>query len=161
MPKLTRNRKSGVRTQHQLARQKRAFDLKISLDRRWTHEQIAKELHVDADTITADLRYESERRRPKDEAERIQERMEHIAQIDEVIAQSFHDRGSQGTGAYGALTKALEMKAKVLGLEAPQRVEIDDRRRVVFQIAPRVVSIDVQDTVVEALASPIDEEPSE
>lgn len=111
-----------VRTPQQLERQEKVFELSVLSGN--THRQIAVILHIDKMTVASDIRAESERRAGEIAERRETEQAQHVARLDDFYQQSMALRAAAGTGALGAAGKALEMRAKILGLDAPTRVEI-------------------------------------
>ena len=110
------------RTPKQLERQERCFEMHIVEGK--TCRQIGAELHIDADTAARDINAESLRRASEIAARREVEQAQHIARIDDLYRKSIALSSAAGTGALGAAGKALEMRAKILGLDAPTKIDV-------------------------------------
>jgi DNA-binding CsgD family transcriptional regulator len=110
------------RTAPQLSRQEQVFKLRV-IDR-MTVRQVAEKLNISLETVLADERAELERRAEEIEERREVETAAHLALVDDLYRQAMSRKGTPGTGALGAAAKALEMRAKLLGLDAPTRVEV-------------------------------------
>ncbi len=110
------------RTPQQLQRQERVFERSV-IDGK-TVRFIAKEMGIAQDTVIEDIRQESQRRADELAANRETEQARHLSKIEDLYRRSLQLATTPGTGAMGAASKALEMRAKILGLDAPTRVEV-------------------------------------
>ncbi len=117
----TRGNGKGRRTAPQLDRQERVFQMRV-IDR-LTVRQVAAKLGISTETVLKDERAELERRAAEIEERREVEKAAHLALIDDLYKQSMLRKGTPGTGALGAAAKAIEMRAKILGLDAPTKIE--------------------------------------
>jgi hypothetical protein len=106
-----------------------------------TVRQVAAKLKISQDTVIADEKAELERRADEIEGRRDVELAAHLSLVDDLYLESMKRKGTPGTGALGAAAKALEMRSKLLGLDAPTKVEIGIQQ------------------LVDALAIPDDESP--
>jgi len=111
----------SARTPMQIERQERVFKLSV-LERR-TVRQIAAIEKIDPKTVLSDLKQEAARRAEERAATREQDIEIHLALIDDLREQALAAKGIPGTGAFGAASKAIEMRGKILGLEAPLKVD--------------------------------------
>lgn len=110
------------RTAQQLSRQEQVFKLRVL--ERMTVRQVAAKLKIAPETVTKDERAELELRASEIEDRRATEKAAHLAIIDDLYLQSMKRKGTPGTGALGAAAKAVEMRAKILGLDAPTKVDV-------------------------------------
>lgn len=109
------------RTAIQLERQEKVFALRV-IERK-TVREVAAELSISQETVISDERCELERRSAEIEERRETEKAAHLALIDNLYRESMASKGLPGTGALGAAAKAIEMRAKILGLDAPTKID--------------------------------------
>lgn len=112
----------GPRTPQQLERQERVFTLNVLEGK--TIRQIAAIEKIDTKTVLKDIRAEAARRAEERSATREHDLEVHLAKLDDLALKALQDRLMPGTGAYGAVAKALEMRAKLLGLDAPTKIDV-------------------------------------
>lgn len=110
------------RSAAQLDRQERAFALSV-LDGK-TYRVIAGLLGCDKDTVTRDIRAELTRRADEIADRRELEQAQHLALIEDLYQKAMAASSTPGTGAFSSAGKALEMRAKLLGLDAPARPDV-------------------------------------
>jgi|SRR5579862_6183901 len=108
------------RTPAQLERQARIFELHISGK---TFREIKAELGITFDTIVSDIRHESalraeERANVRDEDQAVQ-----LARLDSLYSDASKRFDVPGTAALATAGKVLEMRAKLLGLDAPLKID--------------------------------------
>jgi hypothetical protein len=116
------NNGKRTRTPIQLERQLKVFNLHIEGK---THREIMKILGIaDTGTIVNDIRQEAELRAAERSEMREADQAAHLARIDELIASCRNRFDKQGTSALPTAAKALEMRAKILGLDAPLKVDM-------------------------------------
>ena len=95
-----------ARTPKQLERQEQVF--RLSVLEGLTHREIAAKLKIDKKTVARDI-----------EAEKAM----HLARLDDLYKRSLNLAGLAGVGGLAAAGKALEMRARILGLDAPTKVD--------------------------------------
>jgi hypothetical protein len=127
------NGKGKERTAQQLERQERVFELRVI--ERMTVRQVAAAMKIDQKTVIADERAELQRRADEIAGRREVEQAAHMAMIDNLLQTSRRNASIPGTGALGAQAKALEMRAKLLGLDAPTKVDVG-MEKILEAIAP-------------------------
>lgn len=118
----TRDNGKGRRTALQLDRQEQVFRMRVI--ERMTVRQVAAELKISQQTVIDDERAELQRRADEIENRREVEKAAHLALIDDLYLESMNAKDAPGTGALGAAAKAIEMRAKILGLDAPTKIDI-------------------------------------
>lgn len=121
-PRAGKTNGKGRRTAMQLSRQEQVFKLRV-IDR-LTVRQTAAKLGISLETVIADEKAELELKAAEIDDRRAVEQAAHLALVDDLYKQSMARKGTPGTGALGAAAKALEMRAKILGLDAPTKVEL-------------------------------------
>lgn len=149
---MSKQTKKGARprTLDSVARERRQREtFRLYYIERKTYDEIRQLTGNSTATICSDLKAERVRRAADLAAERTEEIAVQLAMVEEILAKAMEDRLAPGSGAYAAATKALELRARLLGLEAPQRVDISVGRRVTFEV------IDVQVTPIEDEATAI------
>jgi hypothetical protein len=114
--------KGRRRTALQLSRQEQVFELSVLQGK--TIRQISAQLEITQETVIKDLRAEEARRSEELAAQRENAQARHLGMIDHLFERSMDLRGIPGTGALGAAAKAVEMRAKILGLDAPTKVDL-------------------------------------
>jgi len=125
-----------TRTPYQIQRQGRVFELSL---RGWSAREIAAELNIDKDTVCADLVFEQELRAEELGSRRETEKARSVAVYERVIRKALERAETAGAIldaiASGAdmkltdryletVTKARERIDKVLGVDAPTKVDI-------------------------------------
>ncbi len=138
------------RSARQLSRQERAFEL--SVIEGLTTAQIARELGISEPTVRGDLRAEETLRIAENEETRSAEQVRQLMLVQDVIKEARASRNRPGTGAFSAMTKGIEMRAKLLGLDAPTKIELG-----VAQLleAISILPEDTQENVFRKLVTPI------
>ena len=106
----------------QLARQEKAFELVVLAGK--TIRQAAAEIGCNPETVLSDLKHEASRREAELGDLRESEKARHLAMVEDLYQKSLTLAAMPGTGAIGAAAKALEMRAKLLGLDAPTKVDL-------------------------------------
>lgn len=110
------------RTERQLARQAQVFELYVSGK---TLIKIARELGIGSlHTVIADIRAESELRAAENAKTRESDTALQLARLDNLYNEATGRFDLQGTSALPTAAKVLEMRAKLLGLDAPTKVEV-------------------------------------
>ncbi len=132
-----------------LNRQERAFEL--SVIEGMSVPQIARTLGVSEFTVRSDIRAEEVIRIAESEETRSAEQVRQLILVQDVINEARASRNRPGTGAFSAMTKGIEMRAKLLGLDAPTKVELG-----VSQLleAISILPEDIQENVFRKLVSP-------
>lgn len=141
--KSERATRTRARTPVQLQRQERVFDLAVVSGK--SYRLIAKELGIALETVVSDMRHEEARRAEELTARRETEKARAVAFYDEVAREGMRlARRSDETVEFGgdgphagvaspysslargldAAIKARERVDKILGLDAPTRVEV-------------------------------------
>lgn len=116
---------TGTRTpgeMKRLLRQEEVFKKRI-LERK-TVREVAAEMDLSLQTVVDDCKAELERRAQELEERRELEKAAQVALVEDLYLTSVAMRGVPGSGALGAAGKALEMRAKLLGLDAPTKIDI-------------------------------------
>lgn len=128
------NGKGKVRTPLQLDRQERVFELSVMQGK--TMRAIAAELDIACETVTLDLRCEQERRSDEIASRRDQEKARAVEFYQKIIAKAlvkselYDTLLAERAGAkisdhsLDAALKARERIDKVLGVDAPTKVEL-------------------------------------
>ena len=113
-----------ARTPAQLERQEKAYHASVVLQ--MSHRAIAKELKVDKDTIADDIRHESRARVEANAANREYNQANALAMLAEVIRRALRrdSRGQVGDRSLDTIVRAQEQIHKLLGLDAPTKVEV-------------------------------------
>ena len=89
-----------------------------------TVRQIAAKLKIDPGTVITDLRAEEQLRADETAEQRETMLARQLAVVDDLYRKSMAKAGKPGTGALAAAAKALEMRARLLGLDAPTKVDV-------------------------------------
>lgn len=133
-----------------LNRQERAFEL--SVIEGMSVPQIARTLGVSEFTVRSDMRAEEVIRIAESEETRSAEQIRQLMLVQDVIKEARASRNRPGTGAFSAMTKGIEMRAKLLGLDAPTKIELG-----VAQLleAISILPEDTQENVFRKLVTPI------
>lgn len=118
---VVQSRTTRKRTPRQLERQEKAFAMHLD---GMTYREIAAELKCDKETVQHDIHHELERRAEELAEHREVEKAHQLALVDDLYKKSMANRSNAGTGALGAAGKALEMRAKLLGLDAPTKIDL-------------------------------------
>lgn len=122
MGQRTRASRERARTALQLERQEKIFVLNVIGGK--SHREIAALLKIDKKTVASDIKAEAKRRAGEIAERRETEQAMHLARVDGFYFRSMELAMVAGSGALGAAGKALEMRAKILGLDAPTKVEL-------------------------------------
>lgn len=110
------------RTPAQLDRQFKAFSMHIAGK---THREIMAELGIGSPkVVVADIRAESELRAKEREAFRDTDREQQLARLDSLYRDAAGHFSQPGTSALPTAAKVLELRAKLLGLDAPLEVNV-------------------------------------
>lgn len=120
------------RDEKQLSRQAEAYRLHV-LDR-MPIRQTATALGITQGTALSDVRYEAERLAAERRELREMDKEIHLTQLDDLYRNAMDLAAKPGTGALGTAAKAQEMRAKILGLEAAQKVEVSTQRQIIVRI---------------------------
>lgn len=115
-------REGRKRTMTQIHRQAQVFEMSVFGDK--TYREIAQELGISAVTVVSDMKAEAELRAAGLAQMRGSEQARHLALVERHFIESMALKSIPGTGALGAAAKSLEMRAKVLGLDAPTKIDI-------------------------------------
>jgi hypothetical protein len=90
-----------------------------------TFREIQKALNIGhRKTITEDILAERDLRAEERAAVREADQAEQLARIDDLIKEARARYDKQGTGSLGAAAKALEMRSKLLGLDAAMKLDV-------------------------------------
>jgi hypothetical protein len=109
-----------ARSAKQLERQERAFAL--SLDG-LTHREIAAALSIDKKTAARDIAAEAQRRADELGDRRETEQAIHLARLDRLYRRAEALERVPGIGALATCAKILEQRARLLGLDAPTKLD--------------------------------------
>lgn len=105
-----------------LLRQEEVFRKRI-IERR-TVRAVAEEMGLCLQTVIDDCKAELQRRADELADRRETEKVEQLSMVEDLYLQSLAMREVPGSGALGAAGKALEMRARILGLDAPTKVDV-------------------------------------
>lgn len=95
-----------------------------------TVRQVAEKLGIATETVMAYEKAEQVRRVDEIASQREEQQANHLALIDDLHRSAMALRSVPGTGSLAAAAKAIEMRAKILGLDAPTRIDIGVQRLV-------------------------------
>jgi hypothetical protein len=89
-----------------------------------TYDEITVETGHSSATIAADLKAETARRAEAIAEDRDVQIGIQLAMVEDLRRKSLDARLFPGTGAFGAAAKSIELRAKLLGLDAPSKVDV-------------------------------------
>jgi transposase len=120
---VSRDQKGSARARSsaQLERQERAFALHLD---GLTHREIAAAMGIDKKTVARDLAAEAERRADELHDRREAEAAIHLARLDRLYRRAEALERVPGSGALATCARVLELRAKVLGLDAATKVDV-------------------------------------
>jgi hypothetical protein len=113
--------RTRARTPKQIERQEQVFALSVLHGK--SHRAIAATLKVNKKTVSRDIEEEAQRRADEIEHRRDVEQAMHLARIDHLYRRGLDLAGTPGAGGLAAAGKALEMRARMLGLEKAPPVD--------------------------------------
>jgi len=116
----SRTRRARRRTEAQLERQNRVFNLHIEGK---THREIKAELGISLETVVSDIRHEAVRRAEENAEVREEQQAVQLARMDSLYRDAAKRFDVPGSSSLPTAAKVLEMRAKLLGLDAPLKVE--------------------------------------
>ncbi len=116
----SRTPRTRRRTPAQIQRQGQVFELHLEGK---THRQIAAELTISLETVVSDIRFEAALRAEENAADREQQQAVQLARCDALYADARKHFGTPGSSALPTAAKVLEMRSKILGLDAPTKVD--------------------------------------
>lgn len=89
-----------------------------------TYREIAKELAISLETVVSDIRYEAQLRAEERSELREADLAVQLAMTERVYQKSMDLADRPGVGALPTAAKAAEMRSKLLGLDAPVKVDL-------------------------------------
>ena len=119
--KSGQNRATRARTPKQLERQAQVFRMNVM--ERKTVREIAKELDISQETVISDIRAEAQLRADERAQLREADMAIQVELTERLLDDSMRLADKPGTGALGAAAKAIEMRSKLLGLDAPTKID--------------------------------------
>jgi hypothetical protein len=88
-----------------------------------THRAIAAAMGIDKKTVARDLQAEAQRRADEVGDRRETEQALHLARIDSLYFKALAFAAVPGSGSLATCAKLLEQRARVLGLDAPTKLD--------------------------------------
>lgn len=110
------------RSPRQLERQRMCFELCVIEG--LTHAEAALKLGINRKTVDRDVQVEAELRADELADRRETEKVMHLARLDDLYREALLLKDAPGLGALAVCEKVLAQRAKVLGLDAPTKIEI-------------------------------------